>query len=271
MENNQKKSKEEIQFENEFLKLKLQGITGAKMMETSDKKLPEELENAFLKNVLAFEEAYTRNEEIRIYEILGKPAFKPYAEACKGDLALETEAVLEIYESKNINVDHVYDVNEKDYYIFLTEELPEHMTNDLKIPGWTNNFIYEEFHPNDREDIQKIPSHFLFELFTLEEEWFTSNLGDTMNGLNEEKIIKEAAIKKLNNFRHSYQKFSKPKVKILEAAVDGKTGSLTAEISYKAYLDGKPVLMKGPSSFSFTKNKNDYWQITRLRFPGFNL
>ena len=50
-------------------------------------------------------------------------------------------------------------------YQFITEELFDYETDDMQFPGLTQNFTYEEFHPNHQLDIQRRTMDFF-------ENWF---------------------------------------------------------------------------------------------------
>ncbi|NOX18276.1 MAG: hypothetical protein GXO87_08340 [Chlorobi bacterium] len=118
----------------------------------ADDALPLEIENRFLDSVMSFEEEWENAEEIEIYEYLDKPKFENIENIIEVDLPFEIDRVLDIYHRKNINIDVIEeeDVTEKDFYKFLTEELPKQKF--YPITGMTTNYIYEEFHPSDKLD-----------------------------------------------------------------------------------------------------------------------
>lgn len=128
---------------------------------------PPEVMNEFLNQVAAFEEAWEKGERKKVIEILGNPAFKKIDELLPGELETETEKVLAKYAEHNIQVDVLEpdDVTEEAFYQFLTEELPEHETGFIPVPGMMTGFIYEEFHPSDKLDARQIVECFSFPYF----------------------------------------------------------------------------------------------------------
>ena len=50
-------------------------------------------------------------------------------------------------------------------YRFITQELLDEEIDDIQIPGMVSHFVYEEFHPNDEDDITDAIEEFLFTLF----------------------------------------------------------------------------------------------------------
>ena len=143
-EQNKKKQKEiKEKFKGEFFK-------------PDDSKVTPDIENQFLDNILEFEKQFENAEYIKLINFIGKPVFKNINELSEANLPAEIDKVLEIYNKNGVNMDVLEeeDVSDKDFYIFLTEELPKHETDNIKLPGWTINFIYEEFHPSDKLNIK---------------------------------------------------------------------------------------------------------------------
>jgi len=119
-----------------------------------DNDLPPELENEFLKNIEEFEQQHENAKCIKVIDLIGNPKFKKIDELSGRTLTDTIDEVLNLYGKYGINVSIIEEeeVTDRDFYIFLTEELPEEETEDIKISGWTTNYIYEEFHPSDKLD-----------------------------------------------------------------------------------------------------------------------
>ena len=66
---------ENKRMENELLQLKLKAELGVEAHISAN--TPASIENIFLKNMLAFEAGLAEAEEIRIFELIGKPDFVP--------------------------------------------------------------------------------------------------------------------------------------------------------------------------------------------------
>ena len=66
--------KEEMQFENELLKLKASAEFGAAIH--SEGTAPPEIENQFLKNVFEFERAWKDMKTVKVFDFIGKPEIK---------------------------------------------------------------------------------------------------------------------------------------------------------------------------------------------------
>ena len=135
---------ENLRIENELLKLKMQAEYEATFGVSPD--LPPEIEHAFLQNVLEFEKSWQEARKVKVYDLLGRPAFRPAATLSQSEIRKELKRIIDVMSEKNIVFDTIENYDPLLIYRFITEELFNHETEDLNLPGWTKNFIYEEFH-----------------------------------------------------------------------------------------------------------------------------
>lgn len=124
----------------------------ASFSKPDDSDLSPALESKFLNHIQQFEEQFEITEDIELIEYLGNPKFKKIEEINLQELEKEIEIVLSIYNENLVNVSDDSEVTAKDIYMFLTEELPKHVMQNMRISGMTTNFIYEEFHPSNKLD-----------------------------------------------------------------------------------------------------------------------
>jgi hypothetical protein len=149
---------ESLRMENEFLHLKLKAEFGANSFSSGD--LDPQIENGFLKNIMAFENSYGANKRATVFEILGKPDLKPSNELSDVDLNKALEDVNALLLAKNMVVDFSGQYNNRIKYAFIVEELFSHET-DMQVPGMMSHFHYEEYHPNHELDIANRAEEFL--------------------------------------------------------------------------------------------------------------
>ncbi len=123
---------------------------------------PPEVMNNFLSYVQQFEEQWEKAERKKIRDVLGNPVFRRIEEIDPEEIEDKIEIVMNKYAEHNYNIGIIEkdDVNPEDFYIFLTEELMEHETDFMNIPGMNTNFIYEEFHPNPKLNIKDCTDYF---------------------------------------------------------------------------------------------------------------
>ncbi|HED05958.1 MAG TPA: hypothetical protein ENI61_04675 [Ignavibacteria bacterium] len=150
--------------QNKKKKKELEEKYGASFDNPGGSNIPPAIEDKFLNYVQQFEEQSENAEDIKLIEYLGNPIFKKLDEIEQTELLREIDNVLEIYSENQINVDIIEEdeVTEEDFYKFLTEELPQYVTQNMHVPGMTLNFIYEEFHPSNKLDAKQSVESTLF-------------------------------------------------------------------------------------------------------------
>lgn len=94
---------ENLQMENELLKLKLQAQFGASLGIGED--LPPEIEKEFLKNVYAFEQNQGTYTPVKVIDYLGNPDFPKTADQDEESLKIEYDRLIDLMDKKSIAVD----------------------------------------------------------------------------------------------------------------------------------------------------------------------
>lgn len=67
---------------------------------------------------------------------------------------------------------------DEEIYVFITEELFAHKIDMVPVFGMNWNFIYEEFHPNNKAEIEKNTPRFFKHWSTREFDEFSNELDD---------------------------------------------------------------------------------------------
>ena len=149
LENFSDDREENLRIENEILKLKMQAELGG--MFIGNKKIPPEIENQFLRQVQQFEESWQKEKGnyIKVHEFIGSPQFKKAEQLKPGEFKIELDRITRVLQNKNVQLHMSKEYDPVMMYKFITEELFEHEMENILLPGWTMNFIYEEFHPEE--------------------------------------------------------------------------------------------------------------------------
>jgi len=137
---------DQLRIENEIIKMKLMLEHGAQFAtgQGSDKMEPA-LEHAFLKHVLAMEEAHRNGKNLTVFEKLGCPTdIRPAEELSADELPEALRALLERLATHGIEVRPVEkNIDPEEFYRFLTKDLME--ISVLDSPG-IHCFLFEA-HP----------------------------------------------------------------------------------------------------------------------------
>lgn len=268
--NNPKKSKEEIDFDKEFKKLKMSAEHGTPFLEKKKEETHFETKEDFLAKMREFEEAMENPDERPIKEILSFPNFP------KGDLLSdeEIEAALELavgaLASKNIELDVIYATPDREIYRFITEELLEKNSGMAGAGGMTTHFVYEEFYPNYEEDIKSDVSdilHFICRARRAGLPWRIAN----KVSLYGKKVPKEEFQAVLDDHRRIFRGMSIIGVDSISVVL--KKNKATAKATFRFYMDkstGSPGEVSTDAEFFFDFKYGDFC-LTRLVIDHFGI
>ena len=271
MSKKKKKSTEEIQFENELLKLKMRAESGAIFHSGGNADVPPDVENQFLNYVMNFEKNFKNAKRITIGELLNHPEFISYRKLKPGQFHDEIKKIDDLLEAHGIIMHRNDTVNERKLYKFLTTDFMKEETDEMHMPGFTCNYIFEDFFPDDEEEIKNAPYNFLTDLFSKNPGWIKQHLYEKLTDSNGKSVSKDNVLKALIHFQNAFDAFKEIGVEIKSFEFTKRKASLTAVVTYKTINEGKTVKMEDLSFFKFKKNELDFWQISSFNFPGFEI
>jgi hypothetical protein len=153
---------EVLRHENEITRLKIKAEFGVEVNEMED--LNPAVENIWLNHILEFERASKNNEKITVAELLGNPVFKPVNQIGEQEITGELVELMGFLKTKNVAINSVAGVDDREMYRFITEELVLKETESNMPKNMILCYIYEEFHPNHPYDIEKQAKEFINDL-----------------------------------------------------------------------------------------------------------
>lgn len=267
---------ENLRIENEILKLKLLASHGAGLKMVTDDSLPAEVENQFLKHVIAFEEARENETFELIYDKLGKPVFIELSELRDDKVHDELQRILSLLAENSIQLDVLGNYDDKIIYSFIVEELFNHeILTDTGIPGFTYHFIFEEFHPNHKYDIENRVREFFTDWFEQKFDEYSFELADTFIISDGTLMRKEDLLIKIKHVFDSYPSFNNEHFSFGDISyqlnTNNQTGMGYAEGDVKYYAQtevGEQIFIGGSFKFYLTLDEK-WWQIFYFVFPGF--
>ncbi len=263
---------ENLRIENELLHLKLQAEFGAESHSFSD--LPPEIENEFLKNVLAFEKASAGDEEIKVYERLGKPAFTPAPLLDDDAIVTALEAIIALLEENNIALDFSGEYDGRTKYTFITEELFQHdMGMFGTVPGMVTHYSYEEFHPNHALDINSRCVEFIEAWFEQKFNEYSWELAGTFILPDGQTLSKKEMLEKIQKVFDCYTSFTDCNYTIaginFELQDEAGLGHAEGTAKYTATLENdEKIIIEGPFKL-YMSSEHGWWSIFYFVFPGF--
>jgi hypothetical protein len=267
---------ENLRIENEFLKIKLRAQYGDAFQMGMSADMPLEIENQFLKSMMAFEEEYANAEYVTVFERVGSPECKTVEELGEIELAKCVKWLLKLLNNNDIKLeilDGPYD--DKIIYRFITEELFTIKVESKPVAGMTCNFIYEEFHPNHNADIIKRSHSFLLNWFGRKFTEYCTELSWHCITAEGEQLTREDVVDKMNIFFDAFQHFQNDGYNInnvsFELKEENEKGMGFAEgmLKYDAVMDnGEIIHYEGPYKL-YLQLEDNWWSIFYFVMPGF--
>lgn len=234
---------------------------GMKSLE-GESEAPPEVMNNFLNYVEQYEEQWEKAERKKIREVFGNPIFRKIEEIEPDAIEDEIEIVLEKFAQHNYNVDIVEkdDVNPEDYYVFLTEELMEHETDFMNVPGMNTNFIYEEFHPNPKLNIKDCTDYFHWGLRKKDKEQTLLWSAKDNILLNNISYNKDEFAENLFKFFHD--NIEDTKITFKEINADELSAQIELLVNYK--VNGKSRSEVYIMNLGFNEVDADYMEVSSV-------
>jgi hypothetical protein len=266
---------EKLKAENDFLKMKLMLEQGAHFGGgDGETKLPAEIESEFLKNVMAFEKQFEERKTIKLFDKIGRPEqFKPVNEISGNDIDKAWKDLDDYLSERGINLDVCSpNISNRELYRFTTEELFEHEMDDMNLPGWSSNFIYDEFHPDPVYDNSRMVEQNLFgDIFCKSDLFYEIDYdkeGFVFNGRLYE--TRESFFEMINRFKSVFDEIElmeccmgKCEVKETECTVIGNFRAVA-----KSVID--ETVFKGNFKVEMILNDMDYWYFKKIQIDGFS-
>jgi len=147
---------EDLYMENEIMKVEIEQRLGGVFATNSEESIDPEIENMFLKQIMAFDNNKENFIKTTPANLIGNVNFPPSSELSPAQLSKQLDRLIKKLYKVNINVDFLANYTELVKYNFLRDELIHEEIEHLDIPGMIHGFIYEEFHPNHDFDIRNI-------------------------------------------------------------------------------------------------------------------
>jgi hypothetical protein len=277
-EYNHLNDEEKLKAENEFLKMKLMLEQGAHFGGDGETRLPAELENEFLKNVMAFEKQYEERKTIKLFDKIGRPQqFKPVNEIPGSEIDKAWNDLSNYLSEQGIHLDVCSpNISARELYRFTIEELFDHEMDDMNLPGWSTNFIYDEFHPNPVYESEKAVKEELFPaLFKVKpvDDYFHC-LYDKEILLNGKLYATSAEVKaSFNRFKSFFNKIELKKLNIDHCEVVNTEKTIVSgkyKAVAKAIDDGDKLIFEGQFSVELNPDDLGYWSIRDMQMDGIN-
>jgi hypothetical protein len=247
--------------ENTEKKKKLEAEQGAKFFtpENGDEIDPV-IENQFLKNIEEFEKSFHSAKRVKVYDFIGRPQFKKVSEIPDDEISSMLDNIMQLLLENQIELSTLCEVDDRELYRFITEELFEAETDDMRVEGMMCCYTYEEFHPNHDYDIRRICDDFTYDFIKRQTEFFEHTL--TQKARND---------KNLNDFINSFSEFELIESEIIGVKINPEDASLLMNISLFATIESSVEKQQYSGQLVFNLiPEYGYWSIDKVDLSGLN-
>jgi hypothetical protein len=261
---------------NEKKKDDLRQQYGARFGEGEEKLLPE-VESEWLDNIAEFERQFENAKQITVRERIGNPTIRPLSEILDSELEAELDNLIELLYQHNIVVDFIHDQEEREVYCFLTEELLDAEMSGMRIPDMYSHFTYEEFHPNDEDDVTLWTKEFLDGLFKQEfshenDMTYTPIEKENLRNAKGNPISYEQFIKLIDDFFEEFPVITDYSGEIRSMTINGDEAEVEVDTVWQAIpKDKKSVIKnKGVTNLNLARSPYGGWGVIQANIPGWD-
>lgn len=262
------KSPEEIATENELLKLKMMAEFGGNF--TSIDEVPPEIEQQFLKQIISFHKKHEQSKMITVYNYIGRPAYNHANDLNDKEVIRDLNKLLKLMSRKGVMLSVLSETPKREVYRFVTEELFKIEVEDIKLKGWVNQFIYEEFHPNVEYDVRSAVYYCLQSIFnkghTFFEDYFSDDLKDSIGLSTDTDELKE----KIETFWAKFNNTKLEQYDVASSTIDKEAGvaNVVCNVSYKTQTEKGKRFKKETITIEFnltrSKHMESWWDIQQI-------
>lgn len=228
-----KKSADELGTENELLKLKMMAEFGGDFMGGED--LPPDVENQFLKQVMSFHKKHDTSKVTTIYHFIGEPEFNHVNDLSDKEVVKELKRLMKLMNKNGVSLSVLAETPKREVYRFITEELFKHEIEDVRVRGWVNQFVYEEFHPNPEYDVRTSVFYCLQSIFNrghvFVDDHYSEDMKDSIGLSMEVEEFRE----KIEGFWSRYNNVKLDQYDLVKVEIDKDAGvaNVVCNVSYK--------------------------------------
>ncbi|GMQ77870.1 MAG: hypothetical protein BMS9Abin02_0361 [Anaerolineae bacterium] len=206
--------------------------------EYTDPRLSLEVQNDFLDNILEFERQFEDAQSITVRERIGNPSLQSVEEIPQHALEEALDNLLDLLFDHGIAVDFMGEWDDLAAYRFITDELLDEETDDIRIEGMISHFPAA----TPEYDLQMWVENFVQDVFWQEREYFLPGLEKQLLFDTAGRPITAAEFsQKLEAVWSRLPVSNHIDVKPIETQVGEDEGSLTAVITWQCDDEQKEI------------------------------
>jgi len=211
--------------------------------------------------------------QITIRERIGNPKIRSIDEIPGSDLEGELDTLIELLYANNIVIEFIHEIGNREAFIFITEELLNETMDDIRIPDMYSHFIYEEFHPNDEDEIELWTGEFLDAIFKEGTEDFFLPIGDKeLYDTDGNTISPEEFKKQIDEFHALYPVITEYEYDIIGLNIEENYAVVEVDISWAGLNKQEQAMIRhhGTSILRLKRDVDIGWDVIQAKIVGWN-
>lgn len=263
-----KKSSDELSTENELMKLKMMAEFGGDFVGGDD--IPPDIENQFLKQILNFHKLHDNSKVTTVYKYIGEPEYNHVHDLSDKEVVKELKHLMKLMEKNGVSLTVLAETPKREVYRFITEELFKHEIEDIKVKGWLNQFVYEEFYPNPGYDVKHTAFLCLESIFSKNSHLITEHFSEEMKDSIGLQMDTEEMLEKIKRFQSHFNNIKLVDHTFSKVEIDKEAGTahVAAEVTYKTQAE-KGRRFKAEDTvielyLSKSKHIDSWWEIKQV-------
>jgi hypothetical protein len=211
---------------------------------------------------------------VTIRQRIGNPKLRPADEIPDSEIGTELEQLVELLYANNVVIDFINDIEEREAYLFITEELLNETMDDVRIPDMYSHFIYEDFHPNDGDDIEMWSGEFMNTFFKEGIKGFYIPIGtNELYDSNGQPISQDDFKKQIDDFHFAYPVITEYQYQTINIHIDGDYATAELETSWVGLRQADQAIIRhrGISTLRLKRSLDIGWDVIQAKIIGWNI
>jgi hypothetical protein len=211
---------------------------------------------------------------ITVRKRIGNPKIRPADEIPDSEIEEQLDKLIELLYDNNIVIDFIHEIPDREAYLFITEELLDETMDDIRIPDMYSHFIYEEFHPNDEDDVELWTGEFLDAFFKEGTEGLFIPIGDNeLYDTDGNPITQNEFRKQIDEFHARYSVIAEYNYEIHSLHIEGDYAAVEVETAWVGLnqLEQAMVRHRGISTLRLKRSLDIGWDVIQAKIVGWNI
>lgn len=211
---------------------------------------------------------------ITVRKRIGNPQLRPADEIPDSEMEEELDKLIELLYANNIVIDFIHAIPDREAYLFITEELLDEAMDDIRISDMYSHFIYEEFHPNDEDDVELWTGEFLDTFFKEGTKGMFIPIGDEeLYDMAENPISQNEFRKQIEEFHAQYPVIAEYKYEIHSLHIEGDYARVEVKTSWLGLNQREQAMVRhrGLSTLRLKRSLDIGWDVIQAKIVGWNI